>query len=390
MNHYFTKRIKALTCIPLSLCILSACAQTTSSTWNQPHPEQSTIIASPTQAEQKQTKPVEVAFLVPLSGKGSELGQSLLNAAQLALFDMNPQNFQLIPKDTKGNPIDAQIATQEAINNGADVILGPLFSDSVKSAAAAASPYNINVIGFTTDKNAVSYNGLAMGFLPDTQVQQILRYAMKQQIQRLSVVTPQNAYGQLVATTVRETFSQAGYTPPHIHTIKSNSQLDLDRLYSNLSSNQSQAILLAVDITTATAISSHLVSNGLPNNQVQRLGLGLWDDRQRAYSSALEGAWFAAPSPIKRDRFTRLYKNTYGVTPPRLASMGYDSAALAISLAKYGNDYSRESLTRQNGFYGLDGIFRFRSGGLVERGLAILEFSRGRTVIRESAPQEFM
>ncbi len=373
--------------VVLLVFTLNGCVQT-SQTWKE-SAGSSTVLPSPSLPDRQiQSHPVEVALLVPLSGRGRDLGQAILNAAQLAVFDMAPQDFQLIPRDTQGTPFGAQIATQEAINNGADLILGPLFSNSVKSASAAAAPHNINIIGFTTDSHAVSYNSFAMGFLPSTQVETILRYAMEQKHQRFSIVVQNNQYGALVSKNVRQVLSRQNVPSPHVHTIDGETP-DLNRLYNEILSSHSQAILLAVDMTTAISISNYLLSKGLPNQVLQRLGLGLWDDAQRTYSSALEGAWYAAPSPLQRDRFTRLYENTYDVPPPRLASMGYDATALAISLAKRGIKYSKDDLIRPNGFYGLDGIFRFRPNGLVERGLAIMEFSRGRTIIRQDSPKSF-
>ena len=386
MKCFFTNCVRFIVAA-LALLTLNACTQTSSGPWNGSVGNNSSTAPQTQQNNYQNQKPVEVALLVPLSGKGAQLGQAILNASQLALFDMNPQNFQLIPKDTKGNPVDAQIAAQEAINHGADLVLGPLFSDSVKSVATASANYNINVLGFTTDSTAASHNGFAMGFLPSTQVEQIIDYATHQQKQRFTVVVPNNQYGALVSKTAREMLSQSGYSAPHIHTITT--QPDVNRLYSDTVANQSQAILLAVDLNTASSISNHLIANGLPNARLQRLGLGLWDDRQRSYSSALEGAWYASPDPNKRDRFVRLYKNTYGTTPPRLASIGYDATALAISLAKSGDDYTKNSLTRPNGFYGLDGIFRFKQDGLVQRKLSILEFSRGRTMVRVQPSKNF-
>ena len=372
----------------LTLPALNGCTPTTQSQWQGPTARQSTVLAPQQEQSILPAKPVKVALLVPLTGNGSNIGQAILNASQLALFDMGPQEFQLIPRDTKGTPAGTQIATQEAINNGASLILGPLFSNSVKSAAAAAAPHGINVIGFTTDQNAVSYNSFAMGFLANTQVESVLTYAINQHRGRFTVVTKDNQYGTLVTNTAQQFLSKARYPAPHIHKINGNN-LDLNKLYSDLIAHQSQAILLAVDMATATSISNHLISKGLSNQALQRLGLGLWDNNQRAYSSALDGAWYAAPSPMQRDRFNLLYKDTYGMSPPRLASIGYDATALAISLHKRGSDYSKATMIRANGFYGLDGIFRFRPNGLVERGLAIMEFSRGRSVVRRNAPTGF-
>lgn len=373
-------------CLSLgTILLLNACSQTYNGPWDGPTAQGPTTAITATAQD---IKPVKVAFIAPLTGKGSDVGQALLNAAQLALFDIGAQNFNLITRDTKGTPVGAQIATQEAITSGAELILGPLFSESVRYAASAASPYNVNVIGFTTDQHAVSANSFAMGFLPQTQVKSILGYAVTQGKQRFSIVVPNGQYGDIVRKSVQETLNAYNITGAHFHTVQGQN-LELDRLYSNMAAQKSDAILIATDLSTANSVSNFLLAKGLENSHVQRLGLGLWDNTQRAYSSALEQAWYTAPSPQQRDRFTRMYENSYGATPPRIASMGYDAAALAISLHKRGSSYTKESLTMPNGFYGLDGVFRFQQNGLVERGLAIMEFTNGRTMVKRAAPKGF-
>lgn len=369
------------------IIMLSACVQTSQNTWEgSAHPSHPSVNDRVTVS--RDTKPVNVAFLVPLSGKGAGIGQALLNASQLALFDLGTKNFNLIPRDTKGTSTGAQIATQEAISNGADLILGPLFSESVRTASVASAPHNVNIIGFTTDQNAVTANSFAMGFLPQTQVRTILKYALTQGKSSFSIIVPQGQYGDIIKRTAQQFLQQNNVRGIHIHEINGNT-LDLERLYSNMAAQKSDAILIATDLTTANSVSNFLLAKGLENQHTQRMGLGLWDNTQRSYSSALDGAWYAAPSPQQRERFTRMYENSYGSPPPRIASMGYDATALAISLQKQGASYKKESLTIPNGFYGIDGIFRFNQNGLVERGLAIMSFANGRTMILKDAPKGF-
>ena len=106
---------------------------------------------------------------------------------------------------------------------------------------------------------------------------------------------------------------------------------------------------------------------------------------------ALVGGWFAASPPEARQAFEQRYQATYGREPPRLASLGYDAAALAAVLAHGGGGepFSQQAILNPNGFTGVDGLFRFTPGGLVQRGLAVLEVEPQGDVVISPAPQSF-
>src|SRR4029077_15012758 len=123
---------------------------------------------------------------------------------------------------------------------------------------------------------------------------------------------------------------------------------------------------------------------------LQLLGSGLWDGPDLGSEPALVGGWFAASPPDLRRTFTQRFQATYGRAPPRLASLGYDAAALAAVLATgEGEPFSQQAILRPNGFTGADGLFRFTPGGLVQRGLAVLEVAPEGDVVVSPAPQSF-
>jgi len=124
---------------------------------------------------------------------------------------------------------------------------------------------------------------------------------------------------------------------------------------------------------------------------VRLLGSGLWDEPGLGGERALDGGWFAASPPATRQGFEQRYKATYGRDPPRLASLGYDAAALASTLAQEpeGQSFSRQAILDQGGFAGVDGRFRFSPDGLVQRALAVLEVEPEGNVVVSPAPESF-
>ena len=107
--------------------------------------------------------PAKVAFLVPLSGANAELGQAMLDAAQLALFEAPDDRLTLVPRDTGGNAGGAAKAARAVIGEGARLILGPLLAAEVEAVKPLARDAHLNVIAFSTVTDLAGGNTFLMG-----------------------------------------------------------------------------------------------------------------------------------------------------------------------------------------------------------------------------------
>ncbi len=110
-------------------------------------------------------------------------------------------------------------------------------------------------------------------------------------------------------------------------------------------------------------IAAQVKAAGGSAKPVQLLGSGLWDTPDIGSDPALVGGWFASSPPEARQDFERRFNATYGHNPPRLASLGYDAAALAAVLARgqAGEPFSQQAILNPSGFTGVDGLFRFHA-----------------------------
>ncbi|MBT4721293.1 MAG: ABC transporter substrate-binding protein, partial [Rhodospirillaceae bacterium] len=133
-----------------------------------------------------------VAILLPLSGPHAAIGQTLLNAAQLALFHFADKRFELLPQDTRGTAAGAADAAALAIGDGASLILGPLFATSVEAIAPAARAAGVTVIAFSNDRRVVGSRVFTMGFLPGEQVDRVVRYAYRKGLRNFALLAPDN------------------------------------------------------------------------------------------------------------------------------------------------------------------------------------------------------
>lgn len=354
---------------------------------------------------------VKVALLVPLSGKNASLGQAMLQAAQLALFDMEYDRIELVPQDTKGTPDGAATAAQLALADGAQLILGPIFATEARAVAPIAQQRNVNVISFSTDWTLAQGNTFVMGFLPFTQVERIVQYAASQRLQRIGIIAPENEYGNVVVSAWNVNANRNGLAPASILRVNPGSAEASERIdeFTNGTARMNaaksgqpvppapyDAIFMPVGGSEAVSLADSLAYYELDAKTVRRLGTGLWDDAALATQKNLDGAWFAASDPAQRKAFERRYYDSYGSAAPRLSTLAYDATSLAVVLAKSGfanqgaPAFDRGSITNPNGFAGIDGIFRFRPDGMAERGLAILEFKNGSMSVVDPAPRSFV
>ncbi|MGH7106074.1 MAG: penicillin-binding protein activator, partial [Acetobacteraceae bacterium] len=146
------------------------------------------------------------------------------------------------------------------------------------------------------------------------------------------------------------------------------------------------ALLLAATGTTLEEIGSLLPYYDITPNQVRVIGPILWQDPTVRRGTQLSGAWYPAPDPAARQQFAAAYAAKFGSSPPFLADLAFDAAALARVLAT-GPGYSVAALTNPAGFTGADGVLALTPGGQVKRGLAVFSIGAdGQASVLDPAP----
>lgn len=323
---------------------------------------------------------IQVALLLPLSGKNAPLGQAMLNAAQLAVFDMAPPNFELMPRDTGKS---AENAARDAIASGAQLLIGPLFAGDVLAVKPVVQTSNINMLALSTDVSLAEPGVYVMGFAPSAQVERVVAYAASKGLHRFAAVLPTNAYGKLVQKAFEEAVRKE-----HGTLVAAESPARIQALAEKR--DQIDALLLPFGGEDLRQIITALAANGINGGKIRFLGTGLWDEPGLGSRSPdLVGGWYAASEPAARESFVNNYEKAYDHEPPRLATLTYDATALAAVLASRGGNYDRTALTNPSGFTGLDGIFRLTWEGQAERGLAVNEITPSGSVVIDPSPSSF-
>lgn len=368
-----------------AVLLLAACARNVAA---PPPVVQAPQPAAPVQPLAPQAQ--KVALLLPLSGPNAAVGQPMLEAAQLALFDVAGEQFQLLPRDTKGTPAGAADAARQAVAEGARLILGPLFAQEVQAVKPVAAGAGVDVLAFSNDATLAGNGTYVMGLVPGDLVARVTGYARSRGVTRFVALAPRSAYGDAVVNALQAATQRFG---GQVAQVERYDPALADPAVPARQVAQApvapQAVVLAETGERVKALSSALLANGVDTQRVKLLGAAVWDEPGLGQEPAMAGAWFAAPAPEQRADFEARYESLYGRKPPRVATLAYDAAALAGALAQMGGPapYDRANLTNPVGFAGVDGLFRLRSNGVVERGLAVLEVTPEGTRVLDPAPQ---
>lgn len=341
--------------------------------------------------------PVKVALLLPLSGPGpgAVVAQSLKNAADLAVSEGRGTDLTLLVKDDHGTPDGAREAASQALSEGAELVIGPLFAGSVQAAGPVLHQAGRPMIAFSSDASAAAPGTYLLSFLVQQEVDRIIAYAAQQGRRSIAALIPQTAYGSVVEGEFRQAAARQGMRVMAIeHYPAGQPNPAVQRLAGLIGGEAPQADLLFLPDSGdgLPAVSQSLQAIGFDPQKVKPIGTGLWNEARVFALPALQGGWFAAPDGRGFAAFAERYRGRFGTDPTRLASLSYDAVTLANALARTQGPrrFAAEILTNPSGFMGIDGIFRFEPGGTNARGLAVQEIRSGASVMADAAPHSFM
>jgi ABC-type branched-subunit amino acid transport system substrate-binding protein len=374
--------------------LLSACAGVQSTLTNAFSTGPATPSELAGQAQQPQavgTGGTKVGLILPLSASGNAgiAAQSMKNAAEMALAEFQNPGIQLLIKDDNGSAQGAQQGAQQALDEGAEIILGPLFAVSVPAVAQLARIRNVPVIAFSTDASVAGRGVYLLSFLPESDVSRIVDYAAGSGKRAFAAMLPDNAYGNVVEAAFKQAVARKGGRVVAFERYGADRSTAAKNIAASLTG--ADALMIADDGDAVVATADALTAAGANLRNVQLLGTGLWDNPRVAASAALQGGLYAAPDPAGFRAFAGRYRGKYGNEPARTATLAYDAVALVAALARSqgGQRFAAATLTNSSGFAGIDGLFRFRSDGGNDRGLAVMKVATGGSQAVAGSPKSF-
>lgn len=389
MRRRAWQRLRAILSVVATGIVLAACTTQLGNTVTTPQPEdQAANVPPPAEGQ------VRIGLILPMSAQGNAgvAARSMKNAAEMAIDEFKATNVQLLVKDDGGTPQGAQGAAQQAINEGAEIIIGPLFAQSVSAVGQVARARNIPVIAFSTDASVAARGVYLLSFLPESDVRRIVDFAVSRGKRSFAALMPDNAYGTVIEAAFQQEVSRRGgrvialekYPPD------ANRMTEAVRRVAQ-AANQVDSIFIPDGADAVPQVVQALAASGVNLKRMQLLGTGLWDDPRIFSTAALDGGWYAAPESAGYKSFSARYRGRYGQDPVRTATLAYDATALVAALVKTqgAQRFSEQVLTNASGFAGIDGVFRFLPQGTNERGLAVLRVTPTGGQVVSPAPKSF-
>ena len=391
-----------------------------------PPPKSQRVILTPPPGVRRT---VPVGLLLPLTGPEASVGRAMLDAAQMAVFDVGDGDFVLLPRDTKGTAGGAREAAVSALEGGAKILLGPLFAASVAAVAPVARAVRVNMIAFSNDRTVAGESTYLIGLLPGAQIRRVVSYARSRGVRRFAALVPATSFGRRVVGDLEQAMSATGGVLTRVEFYQSDrsdvsqavrrlarygarrealqrrrrtlagaedevSRRALARLdaLETLGAVGFDAVVLPESGAALRSIAPLLPFYDIDTKRIRLLGMAGWSEPGLGREPSLVGAWFAAPPPAARASLETRYRGHYRRTLHPLAALAYDATALAAVLAAGGDDapgFGAEVLAATNGYAGTAGIFRLHRNGLVERGLAVLEIGPEGVRVVSPAPESF-
>ena len=377
-------------------------------------------------------KKLKIGLFLPLSDTPLKvIGNSLLNTAQLYIFEKDPEDIVLMVYDTKGTTFGASSAMDKAIEEGIDVIVGPLLSGETKAILKKAQENDIILFSLSNDQNLVNNDNLFItGYIPEQEINLLLNYAVNSNIKNFVTFLPSNNNGALINQVITKILKAKD-----LNLIKSDYYVNNDKnfnkkLYNLINSykipdriyedfNQKKLDLevaggdpesLKFEVNEEDKIKPDalfIIEGGRELNKISRLLYQYQNqdtplilitmnkiNEESIKNPFLDATVFIGENSNNFTELSKRYSSLYIENKEiiRIGALIYDLLDVLpeiYSNNKIKNTLNYKKLLNPNGFVGMDGQFRFLPNGLVERRLSIIQIQEKEKVILESN-QEFL
>ena len=342
----------------------------------------------------------QVGLLLPLGAQDpnvARLAASAESAARLAVQDTNASvQIDLRVYDTAGLPEQAALQAQLAAQEGADIIVGPLFAEAANAAGRAVAAQGINVLTLSNNTDIAGDNVYVLGTTFETISKRLVQYATARGKSRALIVHPQTRAGELGRDALVAALSEVGTAPIGIKSFAFDQQgviVGVRLVADSVERNPPDLLLMTSNHSGALSLLAQLLPEaGVNPAVIQYAGTTRWDASPAAYNlKGIQGGWFVLPDPLRVAGFEARYEAAYGKRPHPLAPIAYDGiAAVAASIATGQPDpLGPTGLTRPEGFQGALGAFRLLPGGRIERALSVATIKGNEVIVIDPAPTRF-
>ena len=320
---------------------------------------------------------LNVGVLLPLSGKTSGIGQGMQNAMFMALDDLKNNKLVLKFYDTKSTEEGAEEAARKAIYEGAELILGPLMSEEVKSISKIALGSDVPVVSFTTSPQVLQKGIYSIGLLTGEQVDRAISYASLQDKKNLAVLAPNNNAGLNVVKSAIMSAQAHGMALRKVGFYNPNT-MDFSSIVKEVSAGRGfDTVLIADGGNRLKSIVSMFAYNDIMYPDVLFMGTAAWDGTNLNKETILyHGVYPMISKGYGSTYFANKYKETFGEQPKPLYSFAYDSVLLASVLSAKNKEDIDAGIVGKGGFIGVNGFFKILPTGQSRHSMEMLEITK--------------
>ena len=360
-----------------------------------------------------------IGLLLPLSGEFYQIGKSLLDSAQLALEKTSNKNLEFYIVDTGNEGQLFKNLSYLTINN-VDLILGPVFTNTVLKVKEYLDDRSIPIITFSNNSDLSNRNVYVFGLTIEDELNSIYEYSVVRGINKFAVIVPDNKYGNKVKNEINRfhnvnnnSSSQFIFYPtkdPDYYKIArevsnyDERKLDLDNRVKLLEELQSESslkelkllrnkdtlgevdfeaiIIIARSFSELTNFISILPYYDVDPKKVKFIGNSIWGKELILKEPSMRNSYFSSLDLNARKKFREEYKKIYKDNPHSLAALAFDLVGLISSLNIEHNKITKEILHSNSGYIGINGWFRFDESGKVERRPIIFHVDSDKFVIK--------
>ena len=335
---------------------------------------------------------IKIGLLVPLTGKNSEIGQSIVKSTRLAINKINNSSIEIIPRDTKSSPTDTLRAAKQLEELGVKIIIGPVFNENQ---AYLDELKNITFISLTNKGDNKSKNIINAGINATSQLKTIKKFLELNNIKKTIFLTPDVNYKNEIkkAITVSKIKIIKNYiynTDPtkltqqiekitrynirrqnledEILRLKKSNENNKERLIERLKKRDTlgsvkfESIIIADFEESLKSVTTSLLYTDISPKKKYFITLNQWFDESLLIEASLQPIYFPSINKKNYEDFSVEYFEKFNQYPNQLSFLSFDLVGLVYYLILQNNSIVDEKIfTKKNLFKGKVGIFEIKN-----------------------------
>ena len=331
---------------------------------------------------------IKIGLIVPLSGDNYQIGEKIIKSIRMAVNKIDDDRFEIIPKDTKSNPIDTLKVSKELHKNGVKIIIGPVFNENTKYLDDLKE---VTFISFTNKLIDNPKNVISAGVNAISQLQTIKKFNNKNNLSKSIILVPRSEFKKEIELAINKTnirHKEVFYydrEPTKLtkqienltkyKTRKDNLKYEIKRIESLSFKNKEKkiqnlmkrdtlgnidfdSVIIADFDENLKSVATSLLYTDISSKRVAYITLNQWFDESLLKEESLHPIYFPSINKKNYELFMNDFKNTYGENGDQLSFLSYDLLGLVYFLI-YENDFkiSKKIFYKKKKFKGKIGIF---------------------------------